>query len=116
MPESPRKIQVRAAMLESGSVLVKKATSQAKTRITTVRMAVARLEFTCATPTLASTAVSPAKNADSKAQTNQLISFSRGKGFAAVPRFPPILGEVGFYRFLIAFFRTMWVDAFDVRL
>jgi len=52
---------------------VNRATDQAKIRITTVLMAVARFELTWATPTFASIAVSPAKNAESKAQTNQLI-------------------------------------------
>src|SRR5882724_3910047 len=85
MPERTRKIQVRLSILESGSVLVKRATDQAKIRMTTVRMAVARLEFTCATPTLASTAVSPAKNAESKAQINQLISFSLGQDLNGCP-------------------------------
>jgi len=55
---------------------VKRATDQAKIRITTVLMAVARLEFTWATPTFASTAVRPAKNADSKAHGTSSYSSS----------------------------------------
>src|SRR5947209_5199852 len=73
MPERIRKIQVRVSMVESGCLSVKRATDHAKIKITTVLMAVAKLEFTWATPTFASTAVSPAKNAESKAQINQLI-------------------------------------------
>src|SRR5437764_9897106 len=81
MPDSTRKVQVLASIFESGSVLVRKATSQAKIRITTVRMAVARFEFTCATPTFASTAVSPAKNAESNAQINQFMSVLSGQDY-----------------------------------
>jgi hypothetical protein len=75
MPDRIRKVQARAPIDEIGFVFVKRATHQAKIRITTVLMAVAKLEFTCATPTFASTAVSPAKNAESKAQVNQFIAF-----------------------------------------
>jgi hypothetical protein len=49
--------------------------TRTKIRITTVRMAVAKLELTFSTPTFARTAVRPAKNADSTAQMNQFISF-----------------------------------------
>jgi len=73
MPERTRKIQVRVSIVESGCLSVKSATDQAKIRITTVLIAVAMLEFTWATPTFASTAVSPWKHAESKAQINQLI-------------------------------------------
>src|SRR6185503_18878721 len=45
----------------------------AKTRITTVRMAVARLESISLTPALASTAVRPANRAESNAQWSQFI-------------------------------------------
>src|ERR1700730_10500083 len=75
MPDRIRKIQVRFPMVEMGWLLVKSATDHAKIRITTVRIAVARLELTCSTPTFASIAVRPAKNADSNAQMNQFISF-----------------------------------------
>ena len=85
MPDSTRKIQVLVSIFECGSVLVRKATSQAKMRITTVRMAVARFEFTCATPTFASTAVSPAKNAESNAHINQLMSVLPGQDYNGVP-------------------------------
>ena len=76
MPDRIRKIQARAPIVEIGSLFVKKTTTHAKIKITTVLMAVARLEFTWATPTFASTAVSPAKNAESKAQVNQFIVLS----------------------------------------
>jgi hypothetical protein len=73
MPDRIKKIQVRLPMVEMDWVFVKKATDHAKIRITTVRMAVARLELTCSTPTFASIAVRPAKNAESNAQMNQFI-------------------------------------------
>ena len=68
-----RKTQVRPPIVEVGCLLVKEATDQAKIRITTVLIVVARLEFTWATPTFASTAVRPAKNAESKAHVNQFL-------------------------------------------
>jgi hypothetical protein len=73
MPDRIKKIQVRLPIVESGWLLVKRATLHAKIRITTVRMAVARLELIFSTPTLARIAVSPAKNAESRAQMNQFI-------------------------------------------
>src|SRR5579862_860484 len=73
MPERIRKIHVRLAMAENGWLLVARAMAQAKIKMTTVRMAVARFESMCSTPTLASTAVSPAKNAESKAHRNQFM-------------------------------------------
>src|ERR1700682_2377094 len=73
MPDRTRKVQVRAPMVAIDTVFVKRATAQGNIRSTTVLIAVAMLEFTWATPTLASTAVSPAKNAESKAQINQLM-------------------------------------------
>src|ERR1700686_4698156 len=75
MPERIKKIQVLLPMVEMDWLFVNRATDHAKIRITTVRIAVAKFELTCSTPTLASTAVSPAKNAESKAQINQFISF-----------------------------------------
>src|SRR5471032_2529019 len=48
-----------------------------KTRMTVVRIAVARLGFTSATPTLARIAVSAANNAERKAQTNQFPVMGR---------------------------------------
>jgi hypothetical protein len=75
MPDRIKKIQVRLPMVERGWLLVRRATLHAKIRITTVRMAVARLESIISTPTFARIAVRPAKNADSKAQMNQFISF-----------------------------------------
>src|SRR5580692_6216515 len=75
MPDRIRKIQVRLAMVEMDCVFVKSAKDQAKIRMTTVRMAVAKLESMCSTPTFASTAVKPAKKADSKAQKNQFMFF-----------------------------------------
>src|ERR1700730_16611023 len=65
-------------MLASDCVLVKRATDPAKTRMTTVRMAVARLELTFSTPTLARMAVRPAKNAESNAQMNQVMILPLG--------------------------------------
>jgi hypothetical protein len=50
--------------------------AQLKSRTTVVRSAVARLESTSATPTLANTAVIPAKKADSKAQEIQFMQCS----------------------------------------
>ena len=67
MPDRTRNVQVRPPIVDIDWLFVKRATDQAKIRITTVLIAVARLESTCATPTFASTAVSPAKNAESKA-------------------------------------------------
>src|SRR5947209_12894382 len=51
--------------------------AHANKRMTTVRTAVARLASTSLTPTLASTAVSPANSADSRAQVNQLMVETR---------------------------------------
>src|SRR5271169_7161334 len=87
MPERIRKTQVRLPIVESGWLFVKTATDQAKTRITTVRMAVARLELTFSTPTFARTAVRPAKNADSTAQMNQFISFASLRTLRKPPSF-----------------------------
>src|ERR1700741_1101972 len=84
MPERIRKIQVFLPMVEMGWLLVNRATDHAKIRITTVRIAVAKFESTCSTPTLASTAVSPAKNAESNAQMNQFISFRPPSSQAAL--------------------------------
>lgn len=47
--------------------------AQAKMTTTVVRMAVARFESTCATPTLARSAVAAAKSAERIAQPIQLI-------------------------------------------
>jgi hypothetical protein len=75
MPDRIRKIQVRLPMVEMGWLFVNRATDQAKTRMTTVRMAVAKFESTCSTPIFASIAVSPAKHAESNAQINQFMFF-----------------------------------------
>src|ERR1700736_205499 len=83
MPDRIRNIQVRLPMVEMDWLFVKRATNQAKIRITTVRMAVARLELTCSTPTFASIAVRPAKNAESRAQMNQFIPFPSSFGTSA---------------------------------
>src|SRR3954462_5594202 len=56
--------------------LVNKATDQANTTITTVRMAVARLESTPCTPIFARIAVIPANNAESNAQISQFIFWT----------------------------------------
>ena len=70
-PDSTKKIQVRLPIEDRDWLFVKNATDQANTTITTVRIAVAVLESMSLTPTFASTAVMPAKNADSSAQINQ---------------------------------------------
>ena len=49
--------------------------AHANTRTTVVRMAVARFESTCATPTFASSAVAAAKNAERSAHPIQVIAF-----------------------------------------
>ena len=73
MPDRIRKIQVRLPIAENGWFFVARAIAQAKIRMTTVRIAVAMFESICWTPTLARTAVKPAKNAESNAQINQLV-------------------------------------------
>src|ERR1700716_495943 len=93
MPDRIRKIQVRLPMVEMDWLFVKRATDQAKIRITTVRMAVARLELTCSTPTFASIAVRPAKNAESNAQMNQFISFRPPSSLTAVAGASPTLAH-----------------------
>jgi hypothetical protein len=62
-------------MLPSGWVLVTRAMAQAKSRMTVVRTAAARFESMSWTPTLASTAVSPANRADRSAQYSQLTGL-----------------------------------------
>src|SRR5437868_3038694 len=52
---------------------------QAKIKITTVRMAVARLESIPLTPALASTAVTPANRAESNPQWSQFMRFSKNR-------------------------------------
>src|SRR4051794_38813189 len=49
------------------------ATTHANSNTTVVRMAVARFEFTPATPAFASTAVAPANKADNKDQPSQFM-------------------------------------------
>ena len=74
MPESERKSQVRPLNSNtSAGLVVMKAMPQAKNRITVVRTAVARFESTPVTPTLASTAVTPANNAESNDQWTQFM-------------------------------------------
>src|SRR5262245_46313196 len=73
--------------------------AQVKTRTTVVRMAVARFGSTSLTPALASTAVRPAKPADSNAQCSHPIgalSFRPGdlsihEAGADVPKCPCVL-------------------------
>jgi hypothetical protein len=62
-------IRLRIQSLVGGCLFDKDATDHAKTRITTVRMAVARLESIPCTPTFARTAVTPAKKAESSAKS-----------------------------------------------
>lgn len=59
---------------------------QAKTTTTVVRTAVARLESTCATPTLASRAVAAAKTAESSAQAIQFMVswYAREDGYTRI--------------------------------
>lgn len=57
MPDKIRKIQVPLSILELDWLLVKTAMDHAKIKMITVRIAVARLELTCSTPTFASIAV-----------------------------------------------------------
>jgi hypothetical protein len=57
MPDRLRKLQVRLLILEMDGLLVKTAMDHAKIKMITVRIAVARLELTCSTPTFASIAV-----------------------------------------------------------
>ena len=71
MPDRIRKLQVRLSILERDGLLVKTAMDHAKIKTNTVRIAVARLELTCSTPTFASIAVRVRKNADSNAQVNR---------------------------------------------
>src|SRR5882757_4018860 len=95
MPDRIRKIQVRLPMVEIDWLFVKRATDHAKIRITTVRMAVARLELTCSTPTFASIAVRPAKNAESNAQMNQFISFRPPSSPTAAAWESPTVAHIG---------------------
>src|SRR6266478_559377 len=77
MPERTRNNSVRLGNWRSDATgLVARAMPQVNTRTTVVRTAVARLESTPATPTLAKTAVIPAKKADSKAQVIQFMGES----------------------------------------
>ena len=78
MPDSARNNQVRPeSVASSAGLAVTKAMAHAKIKITVVRIAVARFESTPATPTLASTAVRPAKSAESNDQVNQFIVDSK---------------------------------------
>jgi len=75
IPDKTRKIQVRVPMLEIFSWLDATATAQTKIRITTVRIAVARLELIFCTPIFARIAVRPAKKAERSAQVSQFIQY-----------------------------------------
>ena len=90
-PESAKKSHVRPEMVAIDRRLLNRATDQANTTITTVRMAVARLESTPRTPTFASMAVSPAKNADSSAQTSQFMLLTPTP--QVLPQFGHLVGE-----------------------
>ena len=79
MPERARNSSVRLDNWRSYATgLVARAMPQVNTRTAVVRTAVARLESTPATPTLARTAVIPAKKADSKAHVIQFMGESVG--------------------------------------
>ena len=68
-PDRTRKIHVRDVRFRTApGCEVAYAITQLKTRITEVRIAVAKFESTPATPTLARTAVAPAKTAESSDQ------------------------------------------------
>jgi hypothetical protein len=71
IPDKTRKIQVGVPMLEIFSWLDATATVQTKIGITTVRIAVARLELIFCTPIFARIAVRPAKKAERSAQISQ---------------------------------------------
>ena len=74
-PESTRKIQLRRPMwARAWCCSMPRATAQAKTKTTVVRIAVARLESMPETPTLARSAVAAAKKAERRAQRSQVIS------------------------------------------
>src|SRR6188472_2797104 len=65
---------------------------QVKTSTTLVRMAVATCKLISATPTFASTAVSPAKNAERSAQESQFMPRNLARGGSAADymrRFAP---------------------------
>src|SRR5580692_8710503 len=81
MPDKVRNSQVRRGRPASAPAgTTAKAMAQVKTSTTVVRIAVARFESISPTPTLASTAVSPANTADRSAQTNQFMAdFSWSK-------------------------------------
>src|SRR5205085_5241693 len=72
-PDKIRNSRVRVVALLNVSKPRDDAIVHAKIRITTVRMAVARLESVSLTPALASTAVTPASRAESNAQGSQFI-------------------------------------------
>ena len=73
-PTRPGSTQSAARCCQSSPrLVVKNAMPQVKTRMTVVRMAVARLELMSATPTLARIAVSAAKRAESSAQPSQFM-------------------------------------------
>ncbi len=73
MPERIRKISDGKDNEKFFSVPLVKTILQAKIKITTVRMAVARLELTSLTPILAKIAVKAAKKADNKENISQFI-------------------------------------------
>src|ERR1700757_2556996 len=62
-------------------LVVANAMIQLKTRMTVVRIAVARFESMSPTPIFARIAVAPAKNAESTAQkSHSILRFMRGRG------------------------------------
>jgi hypothetical protein len=73
-PDNIRKSHVRNEMVPNDQYdRVNEAIIQVKTRITVVRIAVAKFESTPVTPIFARTAVAPAKMAESNDQTSQLF-------------------------------------------
>jgi hypothetical protein len=76
IPDKIKKNQVRLATIDSGWLLVRSAIGHANTRMTTVRMAVAKFESIFWTQTFARTAVTPAKNAESSVHINQFMSVA----------------------------------------
>ncbi|MEY2496565.1 MAG: hypothetical protein QOD12_121 [Verrucomicrobiota bacterium] len=77
-PDKARKSQVRREMVTNDqSARVNEAISQVKTRITVVRIAVAKFESTPVTPIFAKMAVAPAKTAESNDHVSQLFISHR---------------------------------------
>src|SRR3954462_15034261 len=89
MPDRAKNITVRRSSIRSSPCLPKaSAIAHANIRTTVVRMAVARFESTCATPTLARSAVAAAKSAERSAHPLQVMQSMLAAG-------PQILSQSG---------------------